>query len=197
MSVEGGSGDTDGAGDLGGGVLPRVEHVAGDGKFRRRGDGGAAAVAAAGFRRREALAAALGVQVGQELIERAQQMKQQPPAGVVVSMPCCSTTRSIPRSARSVPIDTRSLTDRAIRDSRVITNSSPDRKYARQSSQPGDGLAGPTSRLGRSGHTRPPVMHPAAPGPAACGSTPAHIPLAPGAWRHARRVRRAGRGNPP
>jgi hypothetical protein len=43
------------------------------------------------------------------------------PAGVAVSMPCLSTTRSIPRSSSSAGISVRWRTERAIRDSWVTT----------------------------------------------------------------------------
>lgn len=50
------------------------------------------------------------------------------PATVAVSMPCLSTTRSMPRSARRAAMPVRWRTERAIRDSRVTTSSSPARR---------------------------------------------------------------------
>jgi hypothetical protein len=134
VPVDGFAGHAEGFGDLGDGVLAftvvafLLVHAAGHRSLPGRQLGLAAADPAAGPGGFQPSRAPSEIRAASISSIAASTWKVNRPAGVVVSMPCLSTTRSIPRSWGSAAISVRWRTERAIRDSRVTASSSPQRR---------------------------------------------------------------------
>jgi hypothetical protein len=134
VPVDGLAGDCEGAGDLVDGIaalpvaaglgVPAPGHLGLPGREL----GLAAADPAAGPRGGQAFFDASEMRSASISSIAASTWKVNRPVTVAVSMPCLSTTRSMPRSARRTAMPVRWRTERAIRDSRVTTSSSQARR---------------------------------------------------------------------